>query len=84
MSVCHPDWRDKALCRGLTRLFFPGQGEPTKEAKALCQECPVRSECLDAASGDPPERFGIWGGLSEEGRRRLRNPRRQLRVRGSA
>lgn len=72
MSVCHPDWRDQALCRGLTRLFFPGQGEATREPKEICRACPVRAECLAQAMGPPPERFGVWAGLSEKERKRGR------------
>ena len=37
----------------------------------MCVSCDVRSECLDFALGND-ERFGIWGGLSERERRRLK------------
>ena len=40
-------------------------------AKQLCSECMVRSECLAfAMEGD--EKFGIWGGLTERERKRLK------------
>jgi len=37
----------------------------------VCQTCEVRLECLEAALGND-ERFGIWGGLSERERRKLK------------
>ncbi len=37
----------------------------------MCTSCEVRVECLDYALAND-ERFGIWGGLSERERRRLR------------
>lgn len=43
--------------------------ESTAPAKALCDGCPVRLECLEAGLS---ERFGMWGGRSERARRRLR------------
>jgi WhiB family redox-sensing transcriptional regulator len=39
-------------------------------AKAICQECPVRQECLHYAL-DVGEPHGIWGGLNESERRGL-------------
>jgi WhiB family redox-sensing transcriptional regulator len=73
VSVCHPEWRDHAACRGqnMLRLFYPGQGEPTREAKQVCAGCVVRLNCLEHAM-DHPERFGVWGGLSEQERRVIR------------
>lgn len=64
-------WQDFALCRGVNAdLFFPGQGESTREAKAVCVDCPVRQACLEYAIANN-ERFGIWGGLSRRERERL-------------
>jgi WhiB family redox-sensing transcriptional regulator len=37
----------------------------------VCLSCEVRSECLEYALAHD-ERFGIWGGLSERERRRLK------------
>lgn len=70
------DWRDRAVCRGLYNLMFPGRGEnhDVTAAKALCAICPVRSECLEHAMAES-EMVGIWGGLSERERRRLRAER---------
>ncbi|ONK24265.1 hypothetical protein BLX87_06150, partial [Bacillus sp. VT-16-64] len=38
-------------------------------------ECPVSTACLDYALAKD-ERFGIWGGMSERERRRLRRQSR--------
>jgi WhiB family redox-sensing transcriptional regulator len=51
--------------------FFPEKGGSTREAKRICAQCTVREQCLDYAL-EHDERFGIWGGLSERERRRLR------------
>lgn len=71
-------WMAEAACRGKdTALFYPASGDhaSAERAKAVCAGCPVREACLDYAvvNADP---FGIWGGLAESGRRRLRRVRR--------
>jgi len=42
----------------------------------VCKGCEVREQCLDYALANG-EKFGIWGGLSERERRRLRRQRAQ-------
>jgi WhiB family redox-sensing transcriptional regulator len=65
-------WQDKALCAQTDpEAFFPEKGGSTREAKKVCLGCDVRSECLEYALMND-ERFGIWGGLSERERRRLK------------
>lgn len=65
-------WQDRALCAQTDpEAFFPEKGGSTREAKKVCLSCPVRAECLDYALGND-ERFGIWGGLSERERRKLK------------
>lgn len=65
------DWRDRALCAQIEpAIFFPEKGESVREAKRVCSTCPVRAECLDYALARD-ERFGIFGGLSANERRRL-------------
>ncbi len=45
-----PGWMDEAECKGMDpELFFPSRGESTREAKAVCAECSVRSECIEHA-----------------------------------
>jgi WhiB family redox-sensing transcriptional regulator len=57
-------WQERALCAQTDpEAFFP--------AKRVCLSCDVRSECLEYALAHD-ERFGIWGGLSERERRRLK------------
>lgn len=65
-------WQDRALCAQTDpEAFFPEKGGSTREAKRICQGCEVKSECLEYALHND-ERFGIWGGLSERERRRLK------------
>ncbi|WP_347060708.1 WhiB family transcriptional regulator [Blastococcus sp. HT6-30] len=69
-------WRQDALCAETDpEAFFPDKGGSTREAKRVCTGCPVRAECLEFALAND-ERFGIWGGLSERERRRVRLQRR--------
>jgi WhiB family transcriptional regulator, redox-sensing transcriptional regulator len=66
------DWQERALCAQTDpEAFFPEKGGSTREAKKICGGCEVRPECLEYALAHD-ERFGIWGGLSERERRRLR------------
>lgn len=65
----------KANCLGINPdLFFPERGASTKEAKEVCMGCQMREECLEYALANG-EKFGIWGGMSERERRRLRRAR---------
>lgn len=67
-----PEWQERALCAQTDpEAFFPEKGGSTREAKRICAGCEVRAECLEYALAQD-ERFGIWGGLSERERRRLR------------
>ncbi len=66
------DWQERALCAQTDpEAFFPEKGGSTREAKRICTGCEVRAECLEYALAQD-ERFGIWGGLSERERRRLK------------
>lgn len=70
-------WQDQANCLGIDPdLFFPERGASVKEAKEACRGCVVRLDCLEFALVNG-EKFGIWGGLSERERRRLRRQRAQ-------
>ncbi|GAA1955546.1 WhiB family transcriptional regulator [Catenulispora subtropica] len=75
-------WQERGLCQsGDATVFFAPDSERIRErekreaaAKRVCEECPVRQQCLEHALA-LPEQFGIWGGLTEleraeEGRRR--------------
>jgi WhiB family redox-sensing transcriptional regulator len=65
-------WQTEALCAQTDpEAFVPEMGGSTRDAKKVCGACNVRAECLEYALAND-ERFGIWGGLSERERRRLR------------
>ena len=65
-------WQERALCAQTDpEAFFPEKGGSTREAKKVCTGCDVRMECLEYAL-EHDERFGIWGGLSERERRKLK------------
>jgi WhiB family redox-sensing transcriptional regulator len=65
-------WQERGLCAQTDpEAFFPEKGGSTREAKRICMGCEVRDRCLEYALAHD-ERFGIWGGLSERERRRLK------------
>lgn len=65
-------WQSESLCAQTDpEAFFPEKGGSTREAKKVCASCEVRTQCLEYAL-ENDERFGIWGGLSERERRKLR------------
>lgn len=65
-------WADQAKClEAEPDTFFPEKGGSTREAKRICALCEVTEECLQYAL-ENDERFGIWGGLSERERRRVK------------
>ncbi len=65
-------WQADALCAQTDpEAFFPEKGGSTRDAKRICTTCEVKAECLEYALQND-ERFGIWGGLSERERRKLR------------
>lgn len=72
---------DSALCRKYDpELFFadnPGRAQSTDTvaAKAVCQHCPVRQECLDVALHGRIL-FGVWGGTNAQERARMLRRRR--------
>jgi WhiB family transcriptional regulator, redox-sensing transcriptional regulator len=65
-------WTLQAACLDVPEaVFYPEKGGDVRPGKRICQTCRVREECLEYAMVNN-ERFGIWGGLSEPERRRLR------------
>lgn len=69
-------WRDQAACAGEpTSRWYPRSNADhhpdTVHAKAICDTCPVRTDCLIHAIL-APERHGIWGGTTERQRVRIR------------
>ena len=71
-AIDDEQWQERALCAQTDpEAFFPEKGGSTREAKRICLGCEVRDACLEYALAND-ERFGIWGGLSERERRRLK------------
>ena len=76
-------WTREALCArsGTPDLWFPrpntsqGAMRDTEKAKTICGQCPVRSACLQWAM-DARESHGVWGGLTEQERERLRKAKK--------
>lgn len=76
-------WRDYAACLEVyADAFYPHKYDRAscREAKAICANCPVDAECLEAAF-EVDEPFGIWGGLTPRERDVIRRedgrPKRQ-------
>lgn len=73
------DWHAFAACADMGwETFFPvGAGPGTRDtraAKRVCYQCPVINDCLEWALVNYAD-DGIWGGLDEDERRRLRRGR---------
>ena len=69
-------WMRAGSCVELeTAVFFPSDSTGVLEAIQVCETCVVRERCLEYAL-EQDVGLGIWGGVSERGRRRLRAARR--------
>lgn len=69
-------WRRDAAGREHPELnWFPERGESTRPAKAVCDGCLVRSECLAWALDHEVTPHGVWGGLSPQERSAIRADR---------
>lgn len=68
------NWTQSAACLGRSEALFV-KGAAQNQAKRLCTNCEVRSECLAEALDNRVE-WGVWGGMTERERRALlrRNP----------
>ena len=77
-----PDWSKygQAVCREVDPdLFFPAKWEDvwqTKQAKAICKNCPIKIPCLTYAL-ERSDILGIWGGTTYLERARMRTERRK-------
>ena len=85
------DWRDHAACAGMDpEIWYPYHPEETGQngaALAVCNRCPVATECLrDELQHPKSQQWGIRGGFTEEQRRRIkrRHERRHERRGGAA
>lgn len=73
------EWAKEGSCKGKpTDLWFPtSTGTRDEEhARRVCSACPVREECAEYAIVRPPL-DGIWGGLDQKERDRIRGRRRR-------
>lgn len=68
-------WMERAKCAeiGHCDLWFPAKddGSTIRMAKKLCNECPVRTLCLEHALSNNEE-HGVWGGKTAAERARMR------------
>jgi WhiB family transcriptional regulator, redox-sensing transcriptional regulator len=70
-------WMPHGLCRELDpAVFFPSTGTGVVQAQRICRRCPVAGDCLEYALTFGIE-HGVWGGVSERGRRKLVSQRRK-------
>jgi WhiB family transcriptional regulator, redox-sensing transcriptional regulator len=64
-------WMELARCRNVDpEVFFPNDGLGVRAAQQYCAECVVRESCLEYALENHIQ-HGVWGGVSERGRRRM-------------
>lgn len=70
------DWREHAMCKGRTELFFAKKAERPQardrretRARQLCTVCPVQVACRTWAREH--HEYGFWGGENEEDRHLL-------------
>jgi WhiB family redox-sensing transcriptional regulator len=78
------NWKDRAACLDFPlETFFPTPGphlnRQIKQAKTICQSCPVRTDCLEYALSFVRGRYiqlpGIYGGTTEAERWKLARTR---------
>jgi WhiB family transcriptional regulator, redox-sensing transcriptional regulator len=81
-------WWSRAACKSADPdLFFPISGcgpavAQAERAKAVCAACQVRRDCLRYALAAGPLQ-GVWGGMTEEERRLLRQRQAKARLRAA-
>ena len=76
-TVVDENWARNAACRDKDPVLFFGSGKESLsqrearewKAKAICTACRSKPACLDYALATRQE-DGVWGGLSEDERRR--------------
>lgn len=68
-------WVDQALCAQIDvgDVFFSETTGINNEARRICARCEVQPQCLEYALHRPE--WGIWGGKSENERRKIRRER---------
>jgi len=72
LDLERPEWMEHGACVGKPQAWwFPGRGENTNRSKNICAACPVLDQCREYALSTG-QQHGIWGGLSERERHRIR------------
>jgi WhiB family redox-sensing transcriptional regulator len=75
-------WQSEAECLGSdTEVFFPERGDRAVDAKDMCQRCKVARQCLEYTLLTVPnsrDDIGIWGGLSQRERAKIRKATKQI------
>jgi WhiB family transcriptional regulator, redox-sensing transcriptional regulator len=75
-GVMGTEWVSEGKCRDMdSAIFFPSDGIGVQIARRICEDCPVKSPCLEYALADRVD-HGVWGGTSERERRRILRSRR--------
>jgi hypothetical protein len=65
------DWNKKAFCKGKnTNIFLDPSREA--EAKKFCNQCTVSEQCLAYAFQRSTEMAGVYGGINEITRARIK------------
>lgn len=70
MTIDGQHWTTAAACSDVSpdELFVAGAAQ--REARNICEECPVRLQCL-ADALDAKYQHGVWGGMTERERRAI-------------
>lgn len=71
MALLDTGWKARGACKGLQDVMFADTEAGVRVAKAICDGCEVREDCL-AYALDGREDYGVWGGLAASERRTLR------------
>lgn len=71
------DWSDASCASvglGAADEWHPDKGGSTRQAKRICEGCPLRDACLNYALTEGMT-AGVWGGLSAKERQALGVPK---------
>lgn len=74
-----PEWQDRAACLDYDPdLWFPEwpKSNEYREARRICNGCPVRKECLELGLELAPK-YGMFGGLTPGERESIRMRRQE-------
>ncbi len=73
LAGLRPEWQQDAACHEHPELsWFPERGVDLGPVVAVCERCLAREDCKAGALDQTEELVGIWGGLSQWQRVRLK------------